>query len=186
LQETDVRRALVEGLRALYLMIFVDGFIHCDLHPGNVLLAPDGQLVILDAGFMVELASETRYSFAKFFAAIAFRDGKAAAAIVRHTAIRLPHELDVAAFDAEIAELIKRVGGLVAGKFQVAALVDDLFAVMRKHRIYGTSQFTLIILSLLVYEGVARQRYPDLDFQKEAIPFVLSALGEPARKLRGS
>lgn len=176
LSDGKAKEALTIGVRALFRMIFEEGFIHCDMHPGNVLVAPDGRLVILDAGFMVELAEETRRSFAEFFLAIAFRDGGKAAEIVRETALRLPSDLDIATFDRDITELIHRVGGLRAQDFQVAGFVGELFAIMRKHHIYGTSQFTLIILSLLVYEGVTKQRYPDLDFQQEAIPFIMAAL----------
>ena len=63
------------------------------MHPGNVLVAPDGRLVILDAGFMVQLDDSTRRSFAKFFLSIAFRDGNTVARIVRETAHYLPPSL---------------------------------------------------------------------------------------------
>ncbi len=170
--------ALVVGLRALYRMIFEDGFIHLDMHPGNVLVAADGRLVLLDAGFMAEISSETRKAFAEFFLAIALRDGHTAARIVRTTAFRLPVDLDVAAFDQEIALLISQTAGLKAAEFQVTGFVHELFAIQRRHRIFGTSQFTLIILALLVYEGTAKQRYPDLDFQQEAVPFVIRGLAK--------
>lgn len=176
LSDPLARQALTIGVRALYKMIFEEGFIHCDMHPGNVLVAPDERLVILDAGFMVELTNQVRRSFAEFFLAIAFRDGSTAAKIVRETALRLPPDLSIETFERDITDLINRVGGLRARDFQVAGFVGELFAIMHKHHIYGTSQFTLIILSLLVYEGVTKQRYPDLNFQQEAIPFVMAAL----------
>jgi hypothetical protein len=28
----------------------------------------------------------------------------------------------------------------------------------------------------MVFEGVAKQRFPDLNFQQEAVPFVMAAL----------
>jgi ubiquinone biosynthesis protein len=176
LSDKEAKEAITVGLRALYKMIFVDGLVHCDLHPGNIMVAPNDRVVILDAGFMVELDDATRRSFAEFFWAIAFADGSTVARIVRETATRLPDGLNVAEFDRDISELIKRVGGLRARDFQVGSFVGELFAIQHKHGIYGTSRFTLIILSLLVYEGVAKDRFPDLDFQKEAVPFVLAAL----------
>ncbi|OPF19754.1 hypothetical protein B1L04_02930 [Microcystis aeruginosa KW] len=176
LPEHVARKALTVGVRALYTMIFKEGFIHCDMHPGNVLVAPDGRLVILDAGFMVQLDDSTRRSFAKFFLSIAFRNGSTAARIVRETAQYLPPNLDVKAFDDDITNLIERVGGLQARDFQVVGFVGELFAIQHKHGIYGTNQFTLTILSLLVFEGVAKQRFPDLNFQQESVPFVMAAL----------
>ncbi|MEQ1747137.1 MAG: AarF/UbiB family protein, partial [Saprospiraceae bacterium] len=45
------RRDLGERLlRAYCQMVFVDGFYHADPHPGNILVKPDGTLVLLDFG----------------------------------------------------------------------------------------------------------------------------------------
>lgn len=173
--------ALIVGVRALFRMIFEEGFIHCDLHPGNMLVDDHKRLVILDAGFVAEMDEVSRRSFAEFFLSIAVRDGPAAARIVRQTANMLPANLDVAAFDDEISGLINRAGGLRAREFQVAGFVMELFAIQRRHRIHGTSRFTLAILSLLVFEGVAKQRHPDLDFQGESVPYVKAALASPGR-----
>lgn len=176
LSDQKAKEAITVGLRALYKMIFIDGLVHCDLHPGNIMLDPDDRVVILDAGFMAELDDATRRCFAEFFLAIALVDGSTVARIVRETATGLPVDLNEAEFDRDISELIERVGGLRARDFQVGSFVGELFAIQRKHGIHGTSQFTLVILSLLVYEGVAKHRFPDLDFQKEAVPFVIAAL----------
>lgn len=176
LSDRQAKEAITVGLQALYQMIFIDGLVHCDLHPGNIMVAPDDRVVILDAGFMVELDETTRRSFAEFFLAIAYIDGATVARIVRETATRLPDGLNVAEFDRDISKLIRRIGGLRARDFQVGSFVGELFAIQHQHGIYGTSRFTHIILSLLVYEGVAKERFPDLDFQKEAVPFVMAAL----------
>jgi ubiquinone biosynthesis protein len=172
----EARELIKVGLRVLYRMIFETGFLHCDLHPGNVMASGDGRLAILDAGLMTELSDSTRRSFAEFFACIALRKGKRAAEIIRLTATRLPADLDRTCFDEDIGSLIVRSGGLDAEHFDVASFVGELFAIQSKHRIRGTSQFSLIILALLVYEGLAKQRYPDLDFQREAIPFVVTSV----------
>lgn len=177
--ERQSRELVRLGLKCLYRMIFETGFLHCDLHPGNLMVTEDGRLAILDAGFMVELDDFTRRSFAQFFASIALRNGRRAAEIIRNTATALPVELDRERFDQEIEALITRTGGLSAERFQVAGFVADLFAIQARHGIRGTSRFSLIILSLLVYEGTAKQRFSTLDFQKEAIPFIVDALLTP-------
>lgn len=176
-----VQSALTAGVCALFKMIFEEGFLHCDLHPGNMLVDQDGKLIILDAGFVAEMDDESRTAFAEFFLSIALRDGCSAARIIRQTAQRLPKDLDVDAFDKEIGDLIHRVGGLKAREFHVAGFVLELFAIQRHHKIYGTSKFALPILSLLVFEGVAKQSYPDLDFQAESLPYVIAALASPPR-----
>jgi predicted unusual protein kinase regulating ubiquinone biosynthesis (AarF/ABC1/UbiB family) len=52
---------VVERLVELYVqMMLVDGFFHADPHPGNVLVAPDGALVLLDFGVVIRVPRERR------------------------------------------------------------------------------------------------------------------------------
>jgi predicted unusual protein kinase regulating ubiquinone biosynthesis (AarF/ABC1/UbiB family) len=52
---------IMETLTEVYLrMLLVEGFLHADPHPGNILIAPDGTIVFLDWGMVVQLPSGTR------------------------------------------------------------------------------------------------------------------------------
>ncbi len=52
---------LMERLTGLYLrMMMVDGFLHADPHPGNLLVQDDGTIVVLDWGMVLEVPSWTR------------------------------------------------------------------------------------------------------------------------------
>ncbi|HSG47693.1 MAG TPA: AarF/UbiB family protein [Longimicrobiales bacterium] len=56
-------RSTMESLTGLYLrMMMVDGFLHADPHPGNILVQDDGTLVLLDWGMVVEIPRWTRES----------------------------------------------------------------------------------------------------------------------------
>jgi ubiquinone biosynthesis protein len=62
----------------------------------------------------------------------------------------------------------------------VAGFVFELFQIQRRHGIYGSPDFTLPILSLLTYEGMIKDIYPEIDFLQEAVPFVMASLAVPA------
>jgi predicted unusual protein kinase regulating ubiquinone biosynthesis (AarF/ABC1/UbiB family) len=54
---------LMERLIGLYLrMMMLDGFLHADPHPGNLLIADDGSIVVLDWGMALEVPRWTRDS----------------------------------------------------------------------------------------------------------------------------
>jgi len=59
-------------------MIFDHGYVHCDPHPGNVLVQKDAaghtQIVLLDHGLYSQLSSQFRYNYAEFWQAIINRD----------------------------------------------------------------------------------------------------------------
>ena len=52
---------VMEHLTGLYLrMMMVDGFLHADPHPGNLLVQDDGTIVVLDWGMVLDVPSWTR------------------------------------------------------------------------------------------------------------------------------
>jgi predicted unusual protein kinase regulating ubiquinone biosynthesis (AarF/ABC1/UbiB family) len=54
---------IMETLTGLYLRtMMVDGFLHADPHPGNLLVQEDGRIVLLDWGMMLKVPRWTRES----------------------------------------------------------------------------------------------------------------------------
>lgn len=52
---------VMERLAGLYLrMLMVDGFLHADPHPGNLLVADDGAIIVLDWGMALDIPRWTR------------------------------------------------------------------------------------------------------------------------------
>ena len=175
------RQALLAGLHALYRMIFVEGLIHCDMHQGNLHFLPDGRAALVDFGFMAEFARADRLKFAEFFYTMATNDGVRCAQITLETAASYPPDLAYDAFEADVIALVNRAAGARAREFQVADFVLSLFDLQRRYRVLGTTAFTMAIVSLLVFEGIAKDTYADLDFQREAYPFILRASIRPHR-----
>jgi ubiquinone biosynthesis protein len=175
-EEADYQKSLITGLRALYHMIFADGFIHCDLHPGNFYLLKGGHIVILDTGFIAKMDQNDRYQFAEFFLSIGTNAGKSCARIIYETASRKTTTFDQEGFERAVVELIDRNAGSKAGVFQVAPFVIKIFDIQRQFGLRSSTSFIMAILSLLVFEGIAKQLYPQLDFQAEARPILLQVL----------
>lgn len=63
---------VVERLIELYVqMMYIDGFYHADPHPGNLLVADDGTLILLDFGVVLRVTRERRRHLVEtIFAAI--------------------------------------------------------------------------------------------------------------------
>jgi predicted unusual protein kinase regulating ubiquinone biosynthesis (AarF/ABC1/UbiB family) len=67
----DLAKRLV---RAYCQMIFVDGVYHADPHPGNILVRPDGALILLDFGAVAELSPAMREGIPEFLEGVLRRD----------------------------------------------------------------------------------------------------------------
>lgn len=183
LVKVQERKALVTTLHALYRMIFVEGYIHCDLHPGNLFFLPDGRVALLDFGFVVELKRTERLRFAEFFYAIATNDGVRCAQVILETASFVPSNLRHEAFEADIVDLVARASRTTTYEFLIASFVLRIFDLQRRYKIRGTPSFMMSILALLMVEGIAKEKHPELDFQQEAIPFIIRAFLRPYRHL---
>jgi predicted unusual protein kinase regulating ubiquinone biosynthesis (AarF/ABC1/UbiB family) len=72
--ELDFDR-LMETLTGLYLrMMMVDGFLHADPHPGNLLVEDNGRIVLLDWGMVLRVPKWTRESILNLSLAVGRED----------------------------------------------------------------------------------------------------------------
>lgn len=132
----DLKRKIARlGINMLLKMIFVDNFVHADLHPGNILVqGADGlslrreaqlqqvdvcdtlvvamvpalcplRLVLLDAGIVAELQAADLRNFRAVFLAVAMGQGHRVAELILHHA-RASECRDVEGFKAEMAALV--------------------------------------------------------------------------------
>jgi ubiquinone biosynthesis protein len=167
------KRAANDLLITLYNMIFKLGIVHCDMHPGNILLQQDGTVVVIDAGLVVHLSEHDMRCFRYLFLALAFNSSSGFAASILESALMVPDDLDRPAFERDVEALVKSFHGRKAGEFLVADFVFRIFDIQRRHRIFGPPGFAGAIWALVMFEGLVRARYPDLDFQAVARPFAL-------------
>ncbi|MFJ6216175.1 ABC1 kinase family protein [Streptomyces sp. NPDC092296] len=165
-------RAARRALAAVYEMLFVDGLVHCDLHPGNMYVDRDGSLVILDAGFVITLPKAVRDSFADFFINMSMGNGPFCAEIVIDSAASVAPDCDLDGFRAGLTELVDGSVGARSGEFNLARFAGRLFDLQRRFGLYPAPEFAFPLLSLLVMEGMVQGFDPDLDFQAEAIPVL--------------
>jgi ubiquinone biosynthesis protein len=186
---SDPKRVARLGLQALLKMIFEDGFVHADLHPGNILITPSDQIALLDLGLVGELDDPHRRGFSKFFAAWAQRDGDAMARVMYDLSANARaaeaggkrrkgrHADDPDAFEryrAAIIEFVGRYWGQRLGEVQVGKVLFDMLAILRRHRVRVNPTFTIVNIAIAVTEGIGKQLDPELDLMAEALPYFLA------------
>jgi ubiquinone biosynthesis protein len=173
---SDPKRVARLGLATLMKMIFEDGFVHADLHPGNIFITPDDKLALLDLGLVGELDEPHRKGFSRLFAAWAQRDGDGMARII-HELSSGPGAAEPERFErlrAAIIEFVGRYWGQRLGDVQVGRVLLDLLAIMRRHRVRVNASFTIVNIAIAVTEGIGKQLDPELDLMHEALPYFLA------------
>lgn len=169
----DPRRLGLLGFRVMLKMIFADGFVHADLHPGNILVTRDGRVALLDLGLVAELDDEHRLAFTRYFAAWAQGDGLTMADImVRHSPV--PYVGDREGFRNAVQEFVNRLHGKRLGEVEVAAVVYEMLQILRRYRVRANATFTMVNIAIAITEGIGKQLDPTLDLMAEAMPFFAS------------
>lgn len=172
---SERKTAALAGLRALYKMIFIDGFVHADMHPGNVYVREWGEFVILDTGLVAVLDEANQRDFVDFFFGLINNEGRECARIIYENASYRAKNCDREAFEAAMVQLIARHSALKCHEFEVAHFVYELMEEQRRFKIRGSTKFMMTILSMVVYDGICKQLYPLCDFQNEARGFLITA-----------
>jgi ubiquinone biosynthesis protein len=171
----DVRAVVRAGMRCVCRMIFLHGFVHADLHPGNMRFLPPGKVALFDLGLVGRLEEEERVRTARMLYAFAIGDGATVASILhRHS----PNAAtpDYAAYEAEVAGFVAGLQRRGLGHVQLSLEIGRLFDILRRHRIQARSHMTMVNLALMTAEGLGKRLAPDLSLTDEALPYLAEAL----------
>jgi ubiquinone biosynthesis protein len=166
----DPARLARVGFRTLLKMVFEDGFVHADLHPGNILVTPDDKVAILDLGLTATLDETHRRAFARFFAAWATGDGKTMAKMMSELSPSAK-VADYASYEREVMEFTARYLGKALGEVAVSQVAFDMMGILRRHRVRVNPTFTMCNIAIAVTEGIGKQLDPKLDLLQQALPF---------------
>jgi ubiquinone biosynthesis protein len=174
----DLRRVVMTGMRCVCRMIFSHGFVHADLHPGNMRFEQDGRIVLFDLGLVGELGDEDRITNARLLFAFATGDGRTVARIFYESS---PHTAtaDYAGYEREICAFVERLRAQGLGHVELALEIGRIFDILRRHHIQARAHMTMVNLALATAEGLGKRLAPDLSLASEALPYLAEALGIP-------
>jgi predicted unusual protein kinase regulating ubiquinone biosynthesis (AarF/ABC1/UbiB family) len=174
LQDAERLRARQDGLSGLadalvrgYLdQIFVHGDIHADPHPGNLLLAHDGRLAILDLGMVIHVPARRRGQLLEML--LAAIDGRGED--VAETGIALGTSLsdfDPAGYRREVSRMIARYAAHAASEaFSEGHMFFDMVRTAAHHGLRMPPEMSVLGKTLMNLEAVAYTLDPDLDLQR--------------------
>ena len=174
-QGIDVHRIVTAGMRCVCRMIFLHGFVHADLHAGNLRFFPPGRVVLLDLGLVGRLTEDDRIGTAETLYAFATGDGRTVARLFYE---RAPYTAtpDYAAYEREVVELVDSLYRRGLGSLQVTIEIGRIFDVLRRHRVHARSHMTMVNLALMAAEGLGKRLDPTLNLTDEALPYLAEAI----------
>ena len=148
-----------------------DGFFHADMHPGNLFVAPDGDIVAVDLGIAGRLAKKERRFLAEILFGFITRDYLKVAQ-VHFDAGYVPRHHDVNSFAQAIRAIGEPIHGQSAETISMAKLLTLLFEVTDLFDMETRPELLLLQKTMVVVEGVARTLNPGFNMWQTAEPVV--------------
>lgn len=157
----QTRAELAQALLASVLRQVVGtGVFHADLHAGNVFLADDGTLALIDLGSVGRLDAAGRHGIGRLLLAVDRADSIAATDALLEVLDRGPG-LDDQRLERELGALISRAASV--GASGSASLFSELLSLVVRHGLSVPPQVAAVFRALGALEGTLRQIDPGLD-----------------------
>ena len=156
-------RAIAKELLSAYLkQMVIDGVFHCDPHPGNILLADDGRLALMDFGMVGRFDSGQKDNIILLLLAFSERLGERVADTYLDM-IEIPKDVDRRAFTQDVSALVSRYHDMSGGRMAIGTALLDLTKLAQANNTPVPTAMTLLGKAMLNLDGTIRVLSPQLD-----------------------
>jgi ubiquinone biosynthesis protein len=165
------------GMDIYLTQIFEFGVFHADPHPGNVLVKPDGTLVLIDFGMVGRLTKQQKYAFAGVFIGMARQDARSMAVNFRRLALtaEIP---DMRTFESDLSQLIEDFATLDVKEMSMSDLADALQTVIYNYKLQVPGAVFLILRALVILEGIGKVLHPNFNTFEFVRPYGAKIIQE--------
>jgi ubiquinone biosynthesis protein len=162
-----VARLLIE---TVLKQVFVDGFFHADLHPGNLAVLPGPALAFMDFGVVGTLTPERRSQCLEIVRGLVEGETERLARALVALGIA-SRDTDRESLKRDLERILEKYYRLPFGQLHLGRLLEELVEVAFRRRLRLPRELALMIKTLITLEAVARNLDPDLDLAEVAGTF---------------
>ncbi len=175
--------ALADQLLRAYLdQMLVDGFVHADPHPGNVLLTQRGTIALLDLGMVARLSHSFREGLLQLLVAVS--DGRGDEVAKCALALGRPlDDFDRPGFLGRIESLIDDASHSTLQPARTSALLLGMSRIAAETGLRLPEQFVLLAKTLLQLEDIGATLAPELDVNTVMRRHTASLINEQLREM---
>jgi ubiquinone biosynthesis protein len=169
---TELVRALREASMRMSLK---DGFVHADMHPGNMMRRADGVLVLFDVGLAKEIAPDTKEQFVDICRCIAVGGPDDFVQHLQKYHVYMGN-VDWEQIRKELHDFSNKYRNKTMGKMDFAGMVNDMMAITRKHHVRPMSDLSLVVVGTITSQGIGKMLAPDYDAIAEMAKYIVPLL----------
>ncbi|TAK74083.1 MAG: ubiquinone biosynthesis regulatory protein kinase UbiB [Aquabacterium sp.] len=171
----DIKKLARDGVTIFLTQVFVDGFFHADMHPGNIQVSLEpatfGRYVALDFGIIGTLTEFDKDYLAQNFIAFFRRDYKRVAELHLESGW-VPEGTRIDELESAVRTVCEPYFDRPLKEISLGQVLMRLFQISRRFNVEIQPQLVLLQKTLLNVEGLGRDLDPDLDLWTTARPFL--------------
>lgn len=173
----DPKEIAEVGMDVYLMQIFEFGYFHSDPHPGNILVKPDGTLILIDFGMLGKLMKPDKFAFANVMIAMGREDAQAMARNLKKLSIEDDID-DMKMLEYDLAEIIDEYANVAVADSSIEEMIEALQAVMFKYKMRVPGGVFLIFRALAVLEGIGKIMHPNFNISTFVIPYGVKIIQE--------
>ena len=152
-------------------MVCDDGFFHADPHPGNFFIEQNGTIGLIDFGMVGVLDKRTQELLADLLISINHVEADQLVDVFLDLGVTRKR-IDRALVRRDIERLLSIYWGLPLSELKVTALLNDVYTVMRRHRLHLPPNLALLLKTVIMIEGIGVNLDPDFHLTESLTPYT--------------
>jgi ubiquinone biosynthesis protein len=170
--QEDLEAIVRHGTDAVFRQTLEIGFFHADPHPGNLFATDDNRVVFIDCGMTGHVEPATQEALAELVQGVLEGDIDRVIGVVTTLAETDPAITTNRAFRADVFDFIGRFQNVSLAELDMAELLEDFFAKVRKHHMRVPADLVFLIKALTTIQGVGERLAPDFEVIAYVRPYV--------------
>jgi ubiquinone biosynthesis protein len=165
------------GMDVYLMQIFEFGYFHSDPHPGNILVTPEGTLILIDFGMLGKLMKQDKFAFANVMIAMGREDAQSMARNLKKLSIEDDID-DMKLLENDLNEIIDEYANVSVEDSSIEDMINDLQGVMYKYKMRVPGGVFLIFRALAVLEGIGKIMHPQFNISQFVKPYGVKMIKE--------
>jgi len=168
--DVDTGQVVTTLCEVVFKQIFVDGVFHGDPHPGNVMVFPDGRIVLMDFGIVGVIDDELKEKFGDML--IAQVSWNTEAILRSFLSLGLaPPDINRRELRHDIERMQHKYYGMPLSKIKLGEAMKEFLEIAFDYKIKLPTEFTLLAKAMIILEGIISRLAPQLSLMEIAEPF---------------
>jgi len=168
----DIKKVIKNGFEAIMTQVFVHGFFHADLHPGNILVLKGGRIGLIDFGIVGYFDDYLKQKSIELFYGIVDEDMDFIVDTFLSMGLVNETETDIELFKEDIRKVIEPLQKSKLKDIKVSLVLEEVLDIALKHHVRLPVDFVLFGKALLEIEGIGLEYDPDFRFVDSSRPFL--------------